>query len=124
MGVMVKLFSNEHTYRHPWRRVTSAFWLKYPNPMYPHVIEVDVFNRYVDQVTGELVSHRILSCESSLPGFMTAVGIPNVIYAAEESRVDPVSNKMTLKSRNLSGSNLLVVEECCMYQQHPQDPSW
>ena len=47
---------------------------KYPNPMNPCVVGVDVLERSVDG-RGRLHSHRLLSTEWGLPGFVKAVSL-------------------------------------------------
>ena len=42
---MVKLFSTEHTFAHPFSRVSSAFWRKYPNEHAAHVQAIDCYDR-------------------------------------------------------------------------------
>lgn len=42
----------------------------------------------------------------------------------EHSIVDPVSKTMVLKSRNVTCSNLMIVEETCTYRPHPENPNW
>lgn len=48
---------------------------KYPNPMNPCVVGVDVLERSVDGC-GRLHSLRLLSTEWGLPGLVRAVRIP------------------------------------------------
>jgi hypothetical protein len=111
---MVKLFSTEHTFFHPFDRVTSAFWRKYPNDHAQHVQAIDTWDRHVSP-QGFLVSNRIMSCESAIPTWLSSVGLPAQCFVVETSVVDPVSKRMIIKSRNLSGSSLIEVEETCTY---------
>lgn len=60
---------------HPWDTVIKAAMRKYPNPMNPCVVGVDVLERSVDG-RGRLHSHRLLSTEWGLPGFVKAVSAP------------------------------------------------
>jgi len=113
---MVKLFSAEHTFRHPFERVTSAFWRKYPNDAAAHVKTIDVTDRRIDD-QGRLITNRIMSCESALPHWLRAAGLPSRCFVAESSVVDPQSKTMVVKSTNLSGASLMTVEETCTYQQ-------
>jgi len=55
---------------------------------------------------------------------MEALGIPTQVYATETTIVDPTSQEMIIKSRNLTGSSLMVIEETCTYSQHPENESW
>lgn len=59
---------------HPWETVTTAAMQKYPNPMNPSVVGVDVLDRHVDK-SGKLHSHRLLSTEWGIPSIVKSVGI-------------------------------------------------
>lgn len=119
---MVKLFSVEHTFQHPFERVTSAFWRKYPNESSAHVKAIDITDRRVDE-QGRLITNRIMSCESAIPSWLRTAGLPSQCFVAESSVVDPRSRSMVVKSSNLSGASLLVVEETCTYQQCAASPA-
>lgn len=47
---------------------------KYPNPMNPSVVGVDVLDRHVDP-SGKLHSHRLLSTEWGIPSIVKSVGV-------------------------------------------------
>lgn len=65
-------------YSHPWKTVTTAAMQKYPNPMNPSVVGVDVLDRHVD-TNGKLHSHRLLSTEWGMPSIVKSVSaIPRV----------------------------------------------
>lgn len=57
---------------YPWETVIKAAMRKYPNPMNPNVVGVDVLDRNLDS-EGRLHSHRLLSTEWGLPGIVRAV---------------------------------------------------
>jgi len=115
---MVKLFSTDHTYKHPFERVTSASWRKYPNDFASHVRGMDTYDRHLDS-QGRLVSHRLMSCESAVPSWLSSFGVPSQCFVAEVSVVDPVTQTMVVKSRNLTGGSLIQVEETCTYSAVP-----
>nr|XP_020137875.1 PRELI domain containing protein 3A isoform X12 [Microcebus murinus] len=87
--------------RHPWDAVAQAAMRKYPNPMNPSVVGVDVLERRVDG-RGRLHSLRLLSTEWGLPALATAIlGTSRTLtYIQERSVVDPVEKKMELSSTN------------------------
>nr|XP_020137874.1 PRELI domain containing protein 3A isoform X11 [Microcebus murinus] len=89
--------------RHPWDAVAQAAMRKYPNPMNPSVVGVDVLERRVDG-RGRLHSLRLLSTEWGLPALATAIlGTSRTLtYIQERSVVDPVEKKMELSSTNVS----------------------
>jgi len=62
---MPKLFSTEHTYRHPWSHVTSAFWRKYPNPLATHVKEIDCYDRKLIPASTFYASAAVTSAATS-----------------------------------------------------------
>eukprot|EP00455_Lapot_gusevi_P002092 TRINITY_DN1080_c0_g1_i2.p1 TRINITY_DN1080_c0_g1~~TRINITY_DN1080_c0_g1_i2.p1 ORF type:complete len:188 (-),score=43.13 TRINITY_DN1080_c0_g1_i2:239-802(-) len=121
---MVKFFENLNTYKYPWATVTSAFWAKYPNPMAAHVQELDCYHRELDAKSGNLLSKRLITCASAIPGWMSRLGFPSVMYAQEESIVNARDKKLLLRTTNITGSGLLLVEETCSYEVHPENEDW
>nr|XP_027783055.1 PRELI domain containing protein 3B-like isoform X2 [Marmota flaviventris] len=91
----MKIWTLEHVFDHLWENVTTAAMHKYPNPMNPSVVGVDVLDRHVDP-SGRLHSHRLLSTEWGLPSI--------------------------LKSTNISFTNMVSGDERLIYKPHPQDP--
>ncbi|KAM5219770.1 PRELI domain containing protein 3B isoform 1-T1 [Hipposideros larvatus] len=108
--------------RHPWETVTTAAMRKYPNPMNPSVVGVDVLDRHIDP-SGKLHSHRLLSTEWGLPSIVKSlIGAARTkTYVQEHSVVDPVEKTMELKSTNISFTNMVSVDERLIYKPHPQD---
>ncbi|KAM9055703.1 PRELI domain containing protein 3A isoform 7-T9 [Megaptera novaeangliae] len=112
-----------HLSRHPWDTVIKAAMRKYPNPMNPSVVGVDVLERSVDS-RGRLHSHRLLSTEWGLPGLVRAIlGTSRTLtYIREHSIVDPVGKKMELCSTNITLTNWVSVSERLVYTPHLEDP--
>ncbi|XP_033295362.1 PRELI domain containing protein 3A isoform X6 [Orcinus orca] len=108
---------------HPWDTVIKAAMRKYPNPMNPSVVGVDVLERSVDS-RGRLHSHRLLSTEWGLPSLVRAIlGTSRTLtYIREHSVVDPVGKKMELCSTNITLTNWVSVSERLVYTPHPEDP--
>ncbi|XP_051576990.1 PRELI domain containing protein 3A-like isoform X3 [Myxocyprinus asiaticus] len=111
---------------------------KYPNPMNPSVVGVDVLDRNLDK-NGRLHSHRLLSTEWGLPGVVRAILGTNrtITYVKEHSIVDPEEKKMELCSTNVEPAcvidlvetlimitlkNLISVDERLVYRPHPENP--
>ncbi|XP_064337733.1 PRELI domain containing protein 3A isoform X12 [Camelus dromedarius] len=97
----MRVWSSEHVFSHPWDTVIKAAMRKYPNPMNPCVVGVDVLERSVD-AQGRLHSLRLLSTEWGLPGLVRAVlGTGRTMtYVQERSVVDPAEKRMELCSAN------------------------
>jgi len=148
---MVKLFSTDHTFAHPFDRVTSAFWRKYPNEQADHVLAIDCYDRKIiltkhkttqeqEQTDNDnhqhhtnisntsistplLVTNRLISCSSVLPSWLNRLGVTNHAYAIESTVVNPITKEMIVKSRNMSGSSLMIMEEICHYSPCSINPS-
>ncbi|NWH76041.1 PLD3A protein, partial [Piaya cayana] len=118
-----KLQISSPSYRHPWDTVIKAAMRKYPNPMNPCVVGVDVLDRSLDN-QGRLHSHRLLSTEWGLPSIVKAIlGTSRTLtYIEEHSVVDPVEKKMELCSTNITLTNLVSVDERLVYTPHPENP--
>ncbi|XP_035295986.1 PRELI domain containing protein 3A isoform X2 [Cricetulus griseus] len=119
----MKIWSSEHVFGHPWDTVIKAAMRKYPNPMNPCVVGVDVLERSVDN-HGRLHSLRLLSTEWGLPGLVRAILGANrtLTYIKESSVVDPAARKMELCSTNITLTNLVSVNERLVYTPHPENP--
>ncbi len=86
---------------HPWDTVVQAAWRKYPNPMNPAVVGIDVVDRTIAP-NGILKTHRLISTEWGLPYWAIKVlGADRTCFASEHSEVDPQHKTMVLKSRNV-----------------------
>lgn len=83
---------------------------------------IDVTDRRIDE-QGRMVTNRIMSCESAIPSWLRAVGLPQTCFVAESSVVDPKTQTMVVKSSNLSGASVMVVEETCTYTASPANPT-
>ncbi|KAH0512915.1 PRELI domain containing protein 3A [Microtus ochrogaster] len=108
---------------HPWDTVIKAAMRKYPNPMNPCVVGVDVLERSVDGC-GRLHSLRLLSTEWGLPSLVRAILGANrtLTYIKERSVVDPAARTMELCSTNITLTNLVSVNERLVYTPHPENP--
>ncbi|KAJ8332689.1 hypothetical protein SKAU_G00424780 [Synaphobranchus kaupii] len=119
----MKIWTSEHIFNHRWETVTQAAMQKYPNPMNPSVVGVDVLTRQVDP-KGRLHSSRLLSTEWGLPSLVKSIiGVTGTrTYIQEHSVVDPREKTFELKSTNISFTNMVSVDEKLTYRPHPQDP--
>ncbi|XP_073407104.1 PRELI domain containing protein 3A isoform X2 [Dendrobates tinctorius] len=118
----MRIWSSEHVFSHPWDTVIKAAMKKYPNPMNPCVVGVDVVDRNLDN-QGRLHSYRLLSTEWRLPSLVRAIlGTSRTLtYIKEHSVVDPAEKKMVLCSTNISLTNLVSVDERLVYTPHPEN---
>ncbi|KAK0152582.1 PRELI domain containing protein 3A [Merluccius polli] len=123
VGGKMKIWSTEHVFSYPWETVIKAAMRKYPNPMNPSVVGVDVLDRSLD-TEGRLHSHRLLSTEWGLPGIVRAIlgNTQTRTYVKEHSIVDPGEKKMELCSTNITLTNLVSVDERLVYRPHPDNP--
>ncbi|KAK2855245.1 hypothetical protein Q7C36_007114 [Tachysurus vachellii] len=119
----MKIWSTEHIFSYPWETVIKAAMRKYPNPMNPSVVGVDVLDRNQDK-HGRLHSHRLLSTEWGIPGVVRAIlgTSRTTTYVKEYSVVDPEVKIMELFSANITLTNLVSVDERLVYRPHPENP--
>ncbi|CAH4004310.1 protein slowmo [Pieris brassicae] len=118
----MKIWTSEHTFNHPWETVAQAAWRKYPNPMNPAVVGIDVVERNV--VNGVLHTHRLVSSKWFFPRWAQAlIGTAKICYASEKSEVNPNQRHMVLKTTNLTFCHYIAVDETVRYTPHPSDAS-
>jgi hypothetical protein len=93
--------------------------------MNPSVTAIDVLDRTIDE-NGVMHTQRLLSSGSNRWGIpqwvQSVVGNPNVMYAKEQSQVDPFKKEMVLKSRNITFGKFIAVDEKLIYSPHPDNP--
>ncbi|XP_060925373.1 PRELI domain containing protein 3B [Limanda limanda] len=118
----MKIWTSEHVFNHPWETVTKAAMQKYPNPMNPSVVGVDVLDRNIDK-QGRLHSKRLLSTEWGLPSIVKAIigNSRTSTFIQEHSVVDPIEKSFELKSTNITFTNMISVDEKLTYKTHPED---
>ena len=118
----MKIWESQHTFSHPRETVTKALWRKYPTPLNPHVIGVDIVDRRVTP-EGHLFSERLMTTEWGLANWVKKlIGFEEHAYAHEISTVDPENKTLSINSRNLTFDSKVNVEERISYSPHPEDP--
>lgn len=117
----MKIWSSEHIFNHNWENVVKAALNKYPNPLNPSVIGVDVVDRKVDE-NGNIQSHRLLASKWGLsPWIASLIGGNRTVFCSEHSTIDPQTKMLSMRSRNLSCNNIINVDETLIYSLHPTD---
>ncbi|BGP05635.1 hypothetical protein JCM10049v2_001441 [Rhodotorula toruloides] len=134
---MVALFTTAFHFSFPWPAQVYAVINKYPNPLAPHVITMDVVDRSV-LPDGTVRSERIIGIRQDSPRWIRRIlGAPDITYAREVSFIVPASvaspstpdlspsltllepPKLLMASTNLSLSTLLQCRETISYIPHP-----
>lgn len=116
----MKIWTSEHVFNHSWETICQGQWQKYPNPHNQAVIGTDVTDRRV--IGGVMHSHRIIASDWGLADWVQMlIGSNRVCYASEYSTVDPVNRLMEMKSRNLTFTSFVNMEEKMTYTPDPQD---
>ncbi|KAL1168290.1 hypothetical protein V6Z11_A05G072700 [Gossypium hirsutum] len=100
---MVKAYAQEHIYKHPWERVTSASWRKFADPenkrTLSHILEVDTLNRKLDPLSGKLYTTRALTIHAPGPWFVRKIIGQDICHCVESTVVDAQSKSMQLTTR-------------------------
>lgn len=118
----MKIWSSEHVFNHPWENVVKAALQKYPNPLNPSVVGVDVIERCIDSERSIIKSHRLLATNWQIaPWIAKLLGGNKTCYASEHSRIDLKRKEFELRSRNLTFKNVLHIDEKLTYSTHPHD---
>lgn len=120
----MRWLSNVHLFGHPWESVSAANWTKYPSEVTPHVTNVDYLSRRVDPATGILHTERLITCKQSAPAvILKLLGGSSEAYIYEASECDPQTRILTLRTKNLTFSNIMTIEESCTYVPSDINPS-
>ncbi|XP_075679020.1 PRELI domain containing slowmo isoform X1 [Dermatophagoides pteronyssinus] len=119
----MRIWTSEHTFEHQWDTVVQAVWRKYPNPLNPSVIGIDILDRSVCPQTSVMRTHRLIGCKWGLPGWAESLLGRSKTYASEYSEIDPRAKNFTLRSKNISFCNELSIIEQLTYKPHPSNPN-
>ncbi|KAF7723989.1 hypothetical protein EC973_001449 [Apophysomyces ossiformis] len=121
---MVKFYQHVFNYEYPWQNVTLAFWLRYPNPFASHVLAVDVLDRFVDE-RGVLKTTRLILKKGKAPKWFPQSFLKNSeAFIIEESEVDPKTNTMITRTKNLNHVRIMQIEETQIFKPHDQHQEW
>ncbi|OEH78576.1 msf1-like conserved region domain-containing protein [Cyclospora cayetanensis] len=119
----MRLFQKEHVFKNDWDAITSAFWVKYPNELQPHVLRVDTLDLQIDSENQQFVCHRLLSLRYQCPKWVQKFfGASPIGFAFEEATCSLKERKLTLRSCNYTFASFFRVEESCEYTPHPENP--
>ncbi|KAH6804037.1 MSF1-like family protein [Perilla frutescens var. frutescens] len=124
---MVRAYSQEHTYKHPWERVTAASWRKFSDPenkrTLSHIIDVDTLSHKLDRSSGKLYTTRAITVHAPGPWFLRKIIGQDICHCVESTVVDAQSQSMQLATRNISLQKFIEVEEKIRYDPHPENPN-
>lgn len=104
-----------HVFDAPWRSVALASWLKYPNPLRPDVLGLDMVDRYFDYETQTLTAYRVSLIKGVVPSWVCAVTGGCMCLFLEHSVVRPLDQFMQLSSENITCNQFLSLNEVCTY---------
>ncbi|KAJ1724292.1 hypothetical protein LPJ53_001444 [Coemansia erecta] len=108
---MVKFYQHRYSYDYSWSTVSYAFLTRYPNPFATHVLSVDTLDHRIDTATGDLLITRLLRKTNSVPRWARGIMRGNDAYILEEVRVNPDAGTLVSKTRNITHTRLMKVEE-------------
>jgi len=116
----VQEFSHSYTYNSPFPNLTLAYFLRYPNPNATHIISSDVIHRFLDPVTHQLHTIRLLLKRGSLPKWAPR-GILNRAesWVLEESVLDIVGRELMVKTRNMDHRKIMDITELMLWRDDP-----
>ncbi|KAJ2367635.1 hypothetical protein H4S01_002055 [Coemansia sp. RSA 2610] len=119
---MVKFYQQKHSYDYSWGTVSYAFLNRYPNPFATHVLSADTVDHRLDEATGELHITRLLRKTNSIPRWARGIMRGNDAYILEDVIVDREGGVLVSKTRNITHTRLLKVEEKQTLAVDPFDP--
>ncbi|KAI9504139.1 hypothetical protein GGI25_001315 [Coemansia spiralis] len=118
---MVKFFQQRYSYDYSWNTVSYAFLNRYPNPFATHVLTADTLDHRIDEETGELRITRLLRKTNSVPRWARSIIRGNDAYILEEVVVDRQAGRLVSKTRNITHTRLMKVEEKQTLKADPLD---
>lgn len=120
----MKKYEGTYTFNYTWQQIATAFWRRYPNKHSRHVLSEDIIDRKIDSQSGQLVTRRLFVKTNSCPKWIERLMKTKNVHILEESIIDPIQQTLTTSTKNLGMTNLMSVEEVCVYKPHPQNNIW
>ncbi|XP_004403592.1 PREDICTED: PRELI domain-containing protein 1, mitochondrial-like [Odobenus rosmarus divergens] len=125
-GTVVKYFLGQSVLPISWDQVFAAFWQQYRNPYSKHVLTKDIVHREVtpDQ---QLLSQCLLTKANRMSPWaerLFPANVAHLVYILEDSIVDPQNQTMTTFTWNINHTQLMVVEELCVYCVNSDNSGW
>jgi hypothetical protein len=96
-----------------------AFWLRYPNPLTPHIVSADIVSRQVSLQSGCLYTDRIIlkrGAASALPKWILG---KTEAWIFERSSVDVEGNEAIVMTRNLDLRRVMDLQEDLLIHSDP-----
>ncbi|KAG0192952.1 hypothetical protein DFQ28_006984 [Apophysomyces sp. BC1034] len=88
------------------------------------VLAVDVLDRSVDE-RGVLKTTRLVLKKGKAPKWFPQSFLKNSeAFIIEESEVDPKTNTMITRTKNLNHVRIMQIEETQIFKPHDQHPEW
>ncbi|GKE28904.1 protein slowmo homolog isoform X2, partial [Tanacetum coccineum] len=96
---MIRAYSQEHIYKHPWERVTSASWQKFADPKnkhtLSHTLKADNLNHKLNPEEGKLYTTHAITIHALVPWFLRKIVGQDIFYCVE-STIDDLSTSSTM----------------------------
>lgn len=110
----------------PWAGVVLAYSLRYPSPLTPHIVTVDVLSRDFDPKEGTLTTERIIlkrGAASALPRWFPVKVLGRTeSWVYEKSCIDLLRSSATVVTRNMDHRTVMDVQEDLHFHVDPADP--
>lgn len=119
----MKQYEGTSTFNYTWQQIATAFWKRYPNKHSKHVLSEDIIDQRITH-SGQLFTKRLFVKTNSCPKWVERLMKTKTVHIIEESFVDPIKQTLTTITRNLGMTNLMSVEETCVYKPHPKNQVW
>ncbi|XP_006875359.1 PREDICTED: PRELI domain-containing protein 1, mitochondrial-like [Chrysochloris asiatica] len=112
--------------RSSWDQVFTAFWQRSLNPYSKYILTEDIVHREMtpDQ---KLLSRQLLTKTNRMPCWaerLFSASVTHSMYILEDSIVDPQNQTMTTLTWNINHTQLMVVEERCVYCVNSGNSGW
>ncbi|CAH3148069.1 unnamed protein product [Pocillopora meandrina] len=121
---MVRHVEINHTFKHPFEKVISAYFQKYTCGKDSNVTSITVLQHKTDPETGEEYMLRRGECVNVLPGFFKKLCPFPAIQVEEEAWLNSKERRLRLHSYSLTWSKYASLEEFSTFKACENNPNW
>lgn len=121
---MVRYVEIDYIFKHPFEKVTRAYFQKYTCGKDTNVTSIRVLEHKIDPETGEEYMLRRGECVNVLPGILKKLCPYPALEVEEEAWLNKKEKRLRLHCYNLTWSKYASLEEFSCYKACQDNPNW
>ncbi|XP_076809615.1 SEC14-like protein 1 isoform X1 [Clavelina lepadiformis] len=112
-------------YKHPFEMVMAAYEKRFPTcDMIPVFIGCEILNEHESEDKSTHVIERRCKLNVDAPRLLKRMVGFDYVYFVQKNSLNRKERTLNISAYNESFSSRVLVNECCQYTVHPDNPNW